>query len=315
MRAFSPLAPLEPGVHLVEASAGTGKTHQIGNLFLRLVAERGLRVEEILCVTFTRAATAELRDRLRARLGVAIAALSEFRARHEPSSSVAPPAAVPCPAFPPRRSDPVLAALATGTVEELTTRIDRLERAREDFDAAAISTIHAFCQGALRLFAFEAGIEIDRALVDATPLLEEIVDDWMASTLHDLEPEEVVRAKEQSGIARDDLLGLARALVAAGDPLVRPDPPDDATALRVEFCRYVQRELPRRLEARSALSFDELLRTLEARLRDPHTGPTLATALRGRYRAALVDEFQDTDAAQWKIFHRGLRRAPGRSCS
>ncbi|MBL8716037.1 MAG: UvrD-helicase domain-containing protein [Myxococcales bacterium] len=301
MHAFSPLAPLEPGVHLVEASAGTGKTHQIGNLFLRLVAERGLRVEEILCVTFTRAATAELRDRLRARLGVAIAALAEFRARHELLPSVAPG---PSPSGPPLRAptDPVLAALATGTVEDLTTRIDRLERAREDFDAAAISTIHAFCQGALRLFAFEAGIEIDRALVDATPVLEEIVDDWMASTLHDLEPEEVVRAKEQSGIARDDLLGLARALVAAGDPLVRPDPPDDATALRVEFCRYVQRELPRRLEARSALSFDELLRTLEARLRDPHTGPTLATALRGRYRAALVDEFQDTDAAQWKIF-------------
>lgn len=285
MRPFTPLLPLDPGVHLVEASAGTGKTHQIGNLFLRLVAERGLPVEEILCVTFTRAATAELRDRLRTRLTTAIAVLGAFRARREP-----PP------------TDPVLAALATGSVEELGLRIERLERAREDFDAAAVSTIHAFCQAALRLFAFEAGIEIDRALVDVTPVVEEIVDDWMASTLHDLPPDEVIAARETAGVTRDDLLGLARTLVAAGRCRLAPDPPDPASALRLDFCRTVQAELPRRLEARSALSFDELLRTLEARLLDPVTGPALATALRGRYRAALVDEFQDTDAAQWAIF-------------
>ena len=53
------------GTVLVEASAGTGKTHAITSLFLRLVLEQGVPVQSILVVTFTEAATAELRDRLR----------------------------------------------------------------------------------------------------------------------------------------------------------------------------------------------------------------------------------------------------------
>jgi len=53
------------GVSLVEAGAGTGKTYNIQNLYLRLVVAQGLKVQEILVVTFTEAATHELRQRLR----------------------------------------------------------------------------------------------------------------------------------------------------------------------------------------------------------------------------------------------------------
>jgi exodeoxyribonuclease V beta subunit len=56
------------GTTLIEASAGTGKTWAICGLVLRLIVERGLPVQEILVVTFTKAATAELRERIRARL-------------------------------------------------------------------------------------------------------------------------------------------------------------------------------------------------------------------------------------------------------
>ena len=56
------------GTHLIEAAAGTGKTHTIGTLYLRLLLERGLPVDRILVVTYTVAATAELRERIRARL-------------------------------------------------------------------------------------------------------------------------------------------------------------------------------------------------------------------------------------------------------
>ena len=58
--------PLQ-GRRLIEASAGTGKTYTITTLFLRLLLERHLRIDQILVVTFTRAATAELRARVRAR--------------------------------------------------------------------------------------------------------------------------------------------------------------------------------------------------------------------------------------------------------
>ena len=56
------------GISLIEASAGTGKTWNICVLYLRLLLERGLRVQDILVVTFTRAATGELRERIRSRI-------------------------------------------------------------------------------------------------------------------------------------------------------------------------------------------------------------------------------------------------------
>ena len=77
------MTPLDPlsielhGVRLIEASAGTGKTHTIATLFVRLVLERRSAVDQILVVTFTNAATAELRDRIRKRLRDALAAFED----------------------------------------------------------------------------------------------------------------------------------------------------------------------------------------------------------------------------------------------
>ena len=56
---------LEKGVSLLEASAGTGKTYTLARIFLRLIAEEGVAINKILTVTFTTAATEELRDRIR----------------------------------------------------------------------------------------------------------------------------------------------------------------------------------------------------------------------------------------------------------
>src|SRR5512143_2379248 len=69
------------GVNLIEASAGTGKTWNICGLYLRLLLERDLAVAQILVVTFTNAATAELRARIRARL---VEALEYVRAGAPP---------------------------------------------------------------------------------------------------------------------------------------------------------------------------------------------------------------------------------------
>ena len=65
MRVFSLMDFKLEGANLIEASAGTGKTYTISALFLRLILEKGLSVNEVLVVTFTRAATAELKQRLR----------------------------------------------------------------------------------------------------------------------------------------------------------------------------------------------------------------------------------------------------------
>ena len=57
-------APLD-GVNLIEAGAGTGKTYNIEGLFVRLILETQLQVDQILVLTFTNAATEELKDRIR----------------------------------------------------------------------------------------------------------------------------------------------------------------------------------------------------------------------------------------------------------
>ena len=66
---FNPVqSPLFKGINLIEASAGTGKTYAIAMLVLRFVVEHGFTIDQLLVVTFTKAATEELKDRVQARL-------------------------------------------------------------------------------------------------------------------------------------------------------------------------------------------------------------------------------------------------------
>ncbi len=78
-------------------------------------------------------------------------------------------------------------------------------------------------------------------------------------------------------------------------------------------CRFVT-EVGRRFEAdkreRRTWSYDDLLHRLRRALDDPRRGRALVRAVRGRYSAALIDEFQDTDLIQYQIFHRLFRRGP-----
>lgn len=76
--------PLNTGNLLIEASAGTGKTYSLTGIILRLIIEHEIPIEEILVVTFTEAATAELKGRTRAAL-IAIMDALEFSDRDRKS--------------------------------------------------------------------------------------------------------------------------------------------------------------------------------------------------------------------------------------
>jgi exodeoxyribonuclease V beta subunit len=131
--------PLE-STNLVEASAGTGKTWNICALYLRLLLERELEVRQILVVTFTNAATAELRERVRARI-VEMLAYARGQSTTEP--------------------DRFIAALASGLEARGIARtrvIERLDLALQSFDEASILTIHGWCQRALAQTPFAAGL-------------------------------------------------------------------------------------------------------------------------------------------------------------
>ena len=143
-RHFVPLeSPFEVELtrtRLIEAGAGTGKTWTIAALVLRLLLEQRIEIGRILVVTYTRAASGELRGRIRARLVEALAAFTSGRAdeaylqvlvaRHDPREAIA-----------------------------------RLKLALESFDEAAIFTIHGFCQRALGETAFAAGQMFERELI------------------------------------------------------------------------------------------------------------------------------------------------------
>lgn len=161
-----PSTPVQPGITLIEASAGTGKTFTIAGLFLRLILERDLSVRQILVVTFTEAATEELRDRIRRTLRDAAAAL------RDPASA----------------SDSLRAVLAPH-LDRTPEMLLRLDRALSGFDEAPIFTIHSFCQRVLKDRAFESGALFDTELLtDSEPLLLEAADDFWRLRFHDAEP-------------------------------------------------------------------------------------------------------------------------------
>ena len=180
MNALDPLhVPLQ-GQRLVEASAGTGKTYAIATLYVRLVlglnAPSPRKVQEILVVTFTRAATEELRGRVRARLATALQVLEQLQALQalDPGSTLAD-----------TTLDPTDLQLARLLQEVVTANAGhaacrRLRTALACMDEAAILTLHAFCQRALQEQAFDSREAFDIELVqnDKARQLQAAQDYW-----------------------------------------------------------------------------------------------------------------------------------------
>lgn len=151
------------GVNLIEASAGTGKTYTIAMLVLRFVVEQGIAIEKLLVVTFTKAATEELKDRVRSRLVEARQALDGQTENID--SNIAS----------------WLANL--DMVPELVRQ--RLNLALLDIDQAGIFTIHGFCQRVLKEHALESGQLFDAELTsDLADIKQACTDDFWRKQLY-----------------------------------------------------------------------------------------------------------------------------------
>lgn len=147
------------GINLIEASAGTGKTYAISCLYLRLLIEKNLLPEQILVVTFTEAATKELRGRIRSRIRELMEALDG-----RPTTDTF--------------LTDFLKRFDARDASRIEARI-KLECALNAFDTASIYTIHSFCLHALTENAFESGSLYDTELInDPSELLRETVDDF-----------------------------------------------------------------------------------------------------------------------------------------
>jgi exodeoxyribonuclease V beta subunit len=181
------------GSRLIEASAGTGKTFTIAALYVRLVLGHGaenayarpLTPREILVVTFTEAATQELRDRIRVRLAQA-AACFRIDAGDDTSEDDSTAA------------DELLLALCQEyPPEQWPACARKLQLAAEAMDEAAVSTIHAWCQRMLREHAFDSDSLFTQTLeTDQHELLAEVVRDYWRSFLAALDREAVAEVRQ-----------------------------------------------------------------------------------------------------------------------
>ncbi|MEJ1097486.1 MULTISPECIES: exodeoxyribonuclease V subunit beta [unclassified Pseudoxanthomonas] len=201
---------------LVEASAGTGKTYALAGLFARAVIVDRLRVPQILAVTYTVAATQELRERVRLRLRQAVELADTWKdCDPETREGDAPETAML------RRL--LHQALLSEPRESLPALRQRLARALREMDLAAIATIHGFCQRVLREHALDTRQPLIASELETadTAARERLAADLWRAFSRDTEGADFLH--RQFGRVED----ISRALrdLLAPEPLLPPPPP------------------------------------------------------------------------------------------
>ncbi|MBC2654981.1 exodeoxyribonuclease V subunit beta [Pseudomonas sp. MSSRFD41] len=227
MTAQTPLALAFPlrGSQLIEASAGTGKTFTISALYLRLVLGHGgatagfgreLLPPQILVVTFTDAATKELRERIRTRLAEAA---RFFRDE------------IPAP-------DGLIEQLRQEySAEQWAACANRLDIAAQWMDEAAVSTIHSWCQRMLREHAFDSGSLFTQTLeTDHSDLLGEVLRDYWRLFCYPLQGEALNWVRSH-WVGPAELLPRVRALFGNE----RRDPQQQTPGELIDACLQERR--------------------------------------------------------------------------
>ncbi|HEU4811008.1 MAG TPA: UvrD-helicase domain-containing protein [Nocardioides sp.] len=279
MEPFDIRADLPTGTTLLEASAGTGKTYTVGALVTRYVAEGVATLDEMLVITFGRAASQELRERVREQLVEAERAFAH-----------------------PAGADPgnaLLALLLEPEGDERAARHQRLRDALASFDAATIATTHQFCQLVLRSLGVAGDTDAGATLVDS-------LDDLVVEVVDDVYLRRFGSHPDVPPFDREAALGLARKAIGDPQATLTPDEPDETTpgGARVSFALAVRAEVERRKRRLGILSYDDLLGRLASAL-EASDAPA-RDRMRGRWRIVLVDEFQDTDPVQWQVLDRAF---------
>ena len=220
--------PLDPGLRLLEASAGTGKTFALAHIVLRLLTERQLKLRQLLVVTFTDAAAAELRNRISNRLA---AALTAFEAMEQLRTPTTP--------------DSILAEWIERYSKNLEHRhrwIGYLLEALGSLDHADITTIHGFCHRTLCRQALSSGGSFKLVLEeDSQERIGQIVHNYWQQQVLQLPSEDI----EGLLNAKLNISSLARVLHQLDQ---RPNlQPPESTDLEGELEPIFRSELRHRL--------------------------------------------------------------------
>lgn len=280
MERFNLLGPLpaERSTTVLQASAGTGKTFALAGLVTRYLAEGAATLDQMLLITFSRAASQELRERVRGQIANAVAAFDD-------PSTVG--------------DNQLVAYLLDGTDEQRAVRQQRLRDALAGFDAATIATTHQFCQLVLK----SLGVAGDTA---ANATLLESLDELVTEIVDDLYLAHFGQQRDDPVLLHRDALRLAREVVNNPSTELRPrDPkPGSRAAVCVGFANDVLAELETRKRRRAVLGYDDLLIRLASALATDDSPARLR--MHRRWPIVMVDEFQDTDLVQWQVIDRAF---------
>ncbi|MBN6533104.1 UvrD-helicase domain-containing protein [Acinetobacter pittii] len=200
---YQPICDIQfEGLHLIEASAGTGKTYTLSSLMVRIFLEKYLP-NQVIATTFTRAAAAELKSRIRARLIEVQQYLEPMRTVLE--SDIYTRAA--------QESDPLKQHLLKTFAPRIAYACERLKLVIDQLDELFVGTLDSFSQKLLREFAFESG-KIERAQIteDAKAytrqLIHDVLREWIQS-----QPQHVIDALYSVGALKsvDHFVGMVES--------------------------------------------------------------------------------------------------------
>ena len=270
--------PAERCTTVLEASAGTGKTFALAGLVTRYIADGAASLDQMLLITFGRAASQELRERVRCQIVDAVGAFAD------PSTA---------------GENQLVAYLLDGTDKQRAARRQRLRDALAGFDAATIATTHQFCQLVLR----SLGVAGDTA---ASVTLLDSLDDLVAEIVDDLYLAHFGQEHDDPALHYSEALRLAREVVNNPSTQLRPrDPdPDSRAAVSIRFANDVLAELDTRKRRLGVLGYDDLLTRLADALATDDSPARLR--MHQRWPIVMVDEFQDTDPVQWQVIDRAF---------
>ncbi len=289
MEDFDLLGPLPEmaSTTVLEASAGTGKTFALAGLVTRFIAEGLAPLDEMLLITFSKAASRELRERVRCQIVEAVAALDGSL-----SGTL----------------NDLLTHLMAGSDAVRDPRRGRLRDALADFDAATICTTHQFCQLVLKSLGVAGDTDIGATLVES-------LDELVTRIVDDLYLTHFGSQRDEAVLSHRDALALARAVVADPCAKLRPASPDpnSVAAVRLRFARDVLGQLNLRKRRLGIFSYDDLLRSPRRIAEGPGRFPDSAAGerMRRRWTIVMVDEFQDTDPIQWEVIDRAFNGHSG----
>ena len=274
------------GINLVEAAAGTGKTYSIATMVLRWILETDNKIDSILAVTFTKYATAELKERI---LNFLEKALLYFETGE-------------C-------EDGTILAVCQ-KIPEKEKAVRKLKEAVNEFDTAPIFTIHGFCQKIIREHAFELGIDFDIKLKEDLNTDKETATAFFRQKISTLNDELLKNKEFRNKLSREKLTGfISTAGICSGDAEIkltgRPEVTSRLTEIYEDLSKEASVMAKRNRDRKNIMGFDDILLILyEVLQKNDDTVRPLQKIMAEQYSLILIDEFQDTDPQQYFIFKK-----------